>query len=116
HAGPTNHGGFRMLQPSRFDDAPRLCGVLHDLYRRQRAIHPADPYLVVHARPAVVATQVRVFDFYTRFLPGDGAILDWGCRHAPDTCLLRARYGQEYALHGCDFPAPDEYQVFHEYA
>jgi len=39
-------------------------------------------------------------------LAGRTSILDWGCHHAPDACLIRARFGQAVALHGCDIVDP----------
>jgi SAM-dependent methyltransferase len=89
---------------------------LADLYRRQLALNPHDPYLVEHARPRVIRNQVLTFDWYRPHLPAEGAVLDWGCNHAPDSCLLRAAFGDRLQLHGCDFVDGDRYRVFHEFA
>jgi SAM-dependent methyltransferase len=93
-----------------------LCALLADLYARQRAVLADSPYLGVHGRPACVRDQVRIFDWYAPYLPPAGTVLDWGCNHAPDSCLLRARFGDRYQLHGCDFKDPDRFGVFHGYA
>ena len=60
--------------------------------------------------------HVLTFLWYRRYLPDEGAILDWGCNHAPDSCLLRMAYGQRLRLHGCDFVDSGLYAVFHEFA
>ena len=41
-------------------------------------------------------------------------VLDWGCRQAPDSCMLRSLHPQ-MDLSGCDFPE-DDFPIFHEYA
>ncbi len=107
------------LSPPRPATAPsrdRLEAVLADLYRRQLALSPRDGYLRIHARPAGVRGHVRNFLWYGPYLPDGGAILDWGCNHAPDSCLLRARFGDRYQLHGCDFRPAGCFRAFHEYA
>ena len=42
--------------------------------------------------------------------------LEWGCQHAPDSCLLHCSYGKRFPLHGCDFVPPDRYLHFYNYA
>src|SRR5262245_46884553 len=56
-------------------------------------------YLRAHAQPAVVAHQVNVFYWYARHLAAGGRVLDWGCNHAPDSCMLRWAMGGRLALH-----------------
>ena len=67
-----------------------LGGTLRDLYARQRALLPHDDYFHQHAEAEFVSGTLRVFRFYEPYLPRAGRILDWGCHHAPDACLMRA--------------------------
>ena len=95
---------------------PRLPELLRSLYEQQLAIRPDDPYLRVHAQKKVAETQAAVFDFYARYLPARGRVLDWGCGHAPDACLMRARFGTELRIDGCDVVEAGAYSTFHSYA
>jgi SAM-dependent methyltransferase len=97
-------------------EGQQLPDLLESLYERQLAIRPDDEYLRDHARARVIKGQVEVFNFYARYLPERGRILDWGCRHAPDSCLMRARLGNELQIEGCDFEKEGAYSVFHGYA
>lgn len=95
-------------------DPEKLIDVLLSLYERQ--LRGDDhPYLANHARLAWVRGHVRVFDWYSRYLRTPGAILDWGCHHGPDSCLLRARFGDSVDLYGCDFHGPDRFSAFRDY-
>jgi SAM-dependent methyltransferase len=103
-------------EPARAPDQDRLADALAHLYKRQLLSHPVTEYLAQHARDRVVQTQVRVFRWYARFLPTQGDFLDWGCHHAPDSCLLRAAFGPGPRLSGCDFVDPERLRVFHDFA
>src|SRR5437660_9133317 len=105
-----------MAQGSADTAGPRLAELLRSLYKQQLEIRPDDTYLRAHARQKVAETHVAVFDFYARYLPDKGRILDWGCRHAPDACLMRGRFGGELGIDGYDFAEPGTYSVFHGYA
>lgn len=96
--------------------AESLVNLLTRLYREQLEQTPGVPYLLNHGRPRAIAGHVQTFDWYRRFLPPAGNVLDWGCQHAPDSCLLRARYGDRLKRHSCDFPEGARHRVFHEYA
>ncbi len=90
--------------------------LLTALFREQLARRPADRYLPEHIDPHSIRTHLDVFRWYLPHLPPHGDVLDWGCRHAPDACLLRCTRGDAYRLFGCDFAAPSEYAVFHRFA
>jgi SAM-dependent methyltransferase len=94
----------------------RLEMVLEGLYKRYLAQVPDDPYVQAHSERAFLSGTVRLFRFYEPYLAGRTSILDWGCHHAPDACLIRARFEQEVALHGCDVVDPHQYEDFHRYA
>lgn len=93
-----------------------LEALLAGLYREHLLLDEVHPYILEHQKPACIANQVRTFHWYRPYLPASGAVLDWGCYHAPDACLLRAWYGDNLELHGCDFAARNEHRVFHEFA
>jgi ubiquinone/menaquinone biosynthesis C-methylase UbiE len=105
-----------MIRSSTFDGECELSELLLDLYRKQREVRPEDGYLVTHSNPRVVDTQVSVFGFYSAYLPAQGRVLDWGCRHAPDACLMRKRFGDGLRIDGCDIAEVGAFDVFHNYA
>ena len=89
--------------------------LLARLYAEQLAFTPDDQYLTDHSRPRIIAGQADAFRWYQPLIPSTGAVLDWGCNHAPDSCLLRGS-GGDYALHGCDFREPGRFRAFHNFA
>lgn len=87
---------------------------MRELFAAQLAIAP-DDYLVSHSRSdAAILRQISVLRRYTQYVRG--RVLDWGCRHAPDSCMLRTMFGDELELFGCDFSTPGDWRAFHEYA
>lgn len=104
------------MAPGQVASQIRQPELLRYLYEQQLTHRPDDPYLRAHAQTKVAETQAAVFDFYARFLPSRGRILDWGCRHAPDACLMQARFGPELRIDGCDLMETTAYSVFHSYA
>jgi SAM-dependent methyltransferase len=89
---------------------------LEEFYAKELDLDPDNPYLLQHGRPVSIANHVRTFHWYRPYLPVTGTVLDWGCHHAPDSCLLRAWFGDRLSLYSCDFIEPDRYQVFHDFA
>ncbi len=75
-----------------------------------------NPYLTLHGQLNSLRRQVDVFFLYKDYLPEDGTILDWGCRHAPDSCLMRYVLGDSPKLLGYDFDCDEMLQEFHRYA
>jgi ubiquinone/menaquinone biosynthesis C-methylase UbiE len=63
---------------------------------------------------ATIDRHVRSFELYAPYVRSEMRILDWGCRHAPDSCMLRATY-PDVKLDGCDF-IDEDFSVFHNYA
>jgi hypothetical protein len=96
--------------------ADPLVDLLGELYRRQVEQLPHEEYLRQHAAREFVEGTVRVFRFYEPWLPRTGTLLDWGCRHAPDACLIRAELGTGIAIEGCDVFPEAHYGAFHEYS
>lgn len=89
--------------------------LLTRLYREQAAAGGPE-YLLEHARPEAVAHHVNVFEWYAPHLAGRRAVLDWGCYHGPDSCLIRHRFGDAVELHACDFAAEEAFPAFRGYA
>jgi SAM-dependent methyltransferase len=85
-----------------------------DLYRRQ--LEAGDSvYLKAHS--ATRGAILRQVAAAAVFLPHvRGRVLDWGCRHGVDACLVRMHLGPEAEIHGCDLPRPGVYPVFHDFA
>ncbi len=90
--------------------------LLEDLYKQQLDIDPSNGYLREHGSPVCVGNQIRTFHWYRPYLPETGAVLDWGCNHAPDSCLLRAWFADRLELYSCDFIEQTRYPVFHDFA
>jgi SAM-dependent methyltransferase len=89
--------------------------LLAKLYRDELRERP-DEYLQLHAGYNSMLRQISVFRRYLPFLPAKGVLLDWGCRHAPDACLIRQTQGDSVELHGCDFYPEDMFPNFHHFA
>jgi ubiquinone/menaquinone biosynthesis C-methylase UbiE len=67
---------------------------------------------------ATLHRHVRAFQLYAPYLKRNDRILDWGCRHAPDACMIRVYLGDQVELHGCDRhdTAAGEFGDFFEFA
>jgi SAM-dependent methyltransferase len=97
-------------------EAELLQDLLKGLYAKQSIIEPDNGYLLEHGSSIYIENQVRTFHWYRPYLPNMGSILDWGCNHAPDSCLLRASFGDRLSLYSCDFIEANQYEVFHSFA
>jgi SAM-dependent methyltransferase len=93
-----------------------LQDLLEELYAQQLVLDPDNAYLVEHGSPVWIANQIRTFHWYRDYLPSAGNVLDWGCNHAPDCCLLRAWFGNLLGLYSCDLIDQHCYEVFHRFA
>lgn len=78
--------------------------------------HHTDPYLERHSRENSLRRQVDAFLRYRNYVATDAAVLDWGCKHAPDACLLRSELGDDLRIVGYDFDRGDAYLPFYESA
>jgi SAM-dependent methyltransferase len=73
-------------------------------------------YLEAHSHnAAVIRRDTSIFKRYSRFIPNSGAILDWGCNHAPTACLVKMLRGDTTQLYGCDMHA-EHYGAFFDFA
>jgi 2-polyprenyl-3-methyl-5-hydroxy-6-metoxy-1,4-benzoquinol methylase len=87
--------------------------LLRGLYAAETA-KSENSYLSHHADERFLRGTEQVFDWYrARLGPlDDKRILDWGCRHAPDACLL-ALEGASH-IEGCDVVEATDYADFHQ--
>ncbi len=69
----------------------------------------------VIANEAALDRVIRAFELFAPHLPDDAVTLDWGCRHAFDSCLMRRWLGPAATLHGCDLD-DDDFSAFFDYA
>jgi ubiquinone/menaquinone biosynthesis C-methylase UbiE len=98
-------------------DTQQLRILLKSLYEEQLRISPND-YIRYHSSDQAIASHANSFLRYCEFLPESGRILDWGCQHAPDACMVRATFGAKLSLVGSDFPTglpANYYPVFWDY-
>ncbi len=99
-------------------DGGNMLPRLRALYQRQIAhlLRAQDLESVAYLRRHSESDNMlsRQIDLVRRYLPFlQGQILDWGCMHAPDACLVR-QAGFAGELFGCDvFPA-GRFQAFHD--
>ncbi|MCC7499760.1 MAG: class I SAM-dependent methyltransferase [Bryobacterales bacterium] len=97
------------------EEVSGLGSVLGQLYGQHLERNPEDAYIRQHGAPGFLAGTLRVFRFYEPYLPAGGRLLDWGCRHAPDACLIHtARPG--LAIDGCDVFGGERFEAFYRYA
>jgi ubiquinone/menaquinone biosynthesis C-methylase UbiE len=61
-----------------------------------------------------VGRRVDAFIKYRQYLK-PGLVLDWGCKHSIDGCLVKATMGEEVQLYGCDV-GQNDFAAFHTYA
>lgn len=88
--------------------------LLTHLYEKQLELKP-DPYLEAHSRlRSTILRHIDAVELYKPYLKG-GKILDWGCRHAVDACLIRSFLGNDVEIHGCDV-SDFGYKVFWDFA
>ena len=114
---------FRNLLPNHFPvktpvskSPAELYDFLSDLLNRQKQVSPDNDYLQVHSNPRSISNHVYTLTWYLPYLPETGKVLDWGCNYAPDSCMIRALFGDQLELHGCDFGEPGAQRVFHDAA
>ncbi len=96
-------------------EVPNLAARLGHLYQQHLEARPEDAYLRQHSEAGFLAGTIRVFRFYEPYLPTAGRVLDWGCRHAPDACLIRATR-PNLEIDGCDVFENGRFEPFFRYA
>jgi len=61
-----------------------------------------------------IERQIRVVDMFAEKIRG--RVLEWGCQHGFDSCLLRIRFGDAVELFGCDIVPTQTYKPFQEFS
>lgn len=89
---------------------------LQQLYREVLKQNPNDSYMRSHSRLNSIRRSVDIFFEYKDFLPENPTILDWGCKHGPNSTLCRFMFDDEVTVKGCDFDRGDSHKPFHDYA
>jgi SAM-dependent methyltransferase len=107
---------LRRPAPTSLPGRAELVALLDRLFRAQLAEEPDNRYLLEHGRGPEMLNHVRTFEWYRAHLPEAGHLLEWGCQHAPDSCLLRASYGDRYRLSACDILPAERYRHFRDFA
>jgi SAM-dependent methyltransferase len=103
-------------------DRESLHSLLSGLYQLELAALGNPEYLAAHSERSSILRQIAAFERYSPLVldsiqaVGTTRILDWGCHHAPDSCLLRRRFGGSVELHGCDFFCRTAFANFHGFA
>ena len=88
---------------------------MYELYAEQSKIE-TDEYLQAHSHNlAVMRRDTGIFERYCQFIPTSGTMLDWGCNHAPTSCLVRMLRGDALRLYGCDVHT-SRFQAFFQFA
>jgi SAM-dependent methyltransferase len=88
------------------------------LYAEQSALGDSDThgYMRDHGQPGAVLHHLNVFEWYSAHIEPRSTVLDWGCNHAPDSCLLRHKFGDDLDLRACDFVPEETFEAFRSYA
>lgn len=87
---------------------------LKELYEKQTGSE-IDPYVQSHfASDAAIKRQIYSSLMYKKYI--SGTVLDWGCRHAPDACILRMFFSNNIDLYGCDVCEARDYKAFHDFS
>jgi SAM-dependent methyltransferase len=61
-----------------------------------------------------VRRRLRALDRMMPYIRG--RVLEWGCRHAPDSAVIRMRLGESVELHGVDVRSEAPFEPFHEFS
>lgn len=72
-------------------------------------------YLSTHfGMPMTLERHLRAIEPLIPYIRG--RTLEWGCRHALDSCIYRQRFGDQVELFGCDVCEGDDYEPFHRFS
>jgi SAM-dependent methyltransferase len=105
-----------FLEPARFPLTSRraFTDLITKLYKDQLRIKN-DEFLYLQSRTEVgIGRRIDAFLKYQDYLKS-GAILDWGCKHSLDGCLIKYVMGDRVQMHGCDV-GENNFEAFHDYA
>ncbi|MBN9117853.1 MAG: class I SAM-dependent methyltransferase [Planctomycetes bacterium] len=105
-----------ITQPA--SDARARADLLSRLYAEHAGTGAPDDYgyMRSHGQPGAIVHHVNVFEWYAGHIGPRATVLDWGCNHMPDSCMLRHKFGDELDLHACDFIPEHSFETFRSYA
>lgn len=92
--------------------------LLDTLFQKQQEIK-YDHHLASHRLPTSMKRRLDIYlklGGYFDSLNEGAKILDWGCMHAAESCMLKKQYSEKFEFYGCDFFEPNSYPAFHDYA
>ncbi len=108
--GIMNPEYFRRLLPdtfrvseSRTVDPTGLYDMLVDLFAKEMEHRPGDKYLAYGSNPKLIYHHLMTFDWCLPYLPQGGRVLDWGCNHGSDACIINRVFGNSFERYGCDY-------------
>ncbi len=92
-----------------------LLDLLSNLYKEELNRN-FDEYLFSHSGKNAIQRRIDVFKQYKIFLPRNGRVLDWGCWHALDSCMIKSYSEKDISMHGCGFLEPGSFPTFWNFA
>lgn len=93
-------------------DRKRIFKTLETLYNKEEKNH----YLQSHSNVNVIKRQLDVFEIYSKFIPENSKVLDWGCWHSPDGVMLKEQFNNKLQIYGCDFIEENATPHFHNFS
>jgi SAM-dependent methyltransferase len=116
-----HYGAMALARTTRIDHDHQVA-VLKELWgleQKHLSGHPQEAkelgYLSDHlAYEPAIRRQLRAID---RMMPYvRGRVLEWGCRHAPDSAVIRMRVGESVELHGADVRDGGMFEPFFQFS
>lgn len=103
------------MNPPSQEAKEQYFDAIMELYRKQQE-HRPEEYLAMHSNNRTFV--MGHINTICKYLPSvkTGRVLDWGCLHGVDSCLMRMVFGDKVDLFGWDFYPPNHYPVFHGFA
>ncbi len=96
-SGQGNKGTHRNIDSDAWAYLPRIL----ELYLRQHTVRKWE-YLGAHShQPELIVSAIRTVLRYMPYVKGT-RILDWGCFHGLDSCVLRLEMGDKVEITGAD--------------
>jgi SAM-dependent methyltransferase len=84
------------------------------LCKEHLKVRKDDSYVLAHGmHAAATLNRLNAYEIYRGYL-GE-RILDWGCKFAVDSCMVRFDHPKAQ-IYGCDLIGPEQYRTFHDYA
>lgn len=110
----THISGSIIIQGVLMNNLEKDLQKMEELHQKQIDIH-FDEFLRMHlTNKTILIRHIEAFYRYSSYLH-EGNVLDWGCRHAFDACLIKNHFGDSVKISGCDIEKGD-FDVFFDYA